>query len=46
MNTIHTITAQWLDKKLNYSGEPRMFIKNNELLTWGKDQWGDEEPKR
>jgi hypothetical protein len=43
---IHTITAEWLFKKLNYSGEPRMIIKGKYLLVWGKDQWGDEKPEK
>ena len=42
----HTITADWLFDKLKYSGKSRMVIKNKSLLVWGKDDWGDEKPKR
>lgn len=43
---IHTITAEWLFKKLKYSGEPRMKIDGKSLLVWDKDDWGDEKPRK
>ena len=41
---IHEITAAWLFAKLKYSGEQRMIIQGKKLLTWEKDNWGDEKP--
>jgi hypothetical protein len=42
---IHVVTAEWLFKKLKYTGEPRMIVKGDKLLSWGHDDWGDEKPK-